>query len=147
MSEAKTAISNVSSLKNMLVATKSTEIEYPGMPGFKVKLEFLSRDVLQKLRKKATNATFKRGAVHEDFNEDLFLKLYVESSIKGWTGLTMEYLSNLAPIDLGATDPKAELEFSEENALQLMKSSSSFDSWISETVSDLGNFQSSSAKT
>jgi len=39
----------------------------------------------------------------------------------------------------------AELDYSEENALFLMKSSSNFDSWVSENVTELGNFQKISA--
>jgi hypothetical protein len=35
---------------------------------------------------------------------------------------------------------EAELEYNEENALQLMKNSTNFDAFISEQVTDLGNF-------
>jgi hypothetical protein len=37
----------------------------------------------------------------------------------------------------------AELEYSEENALYLMKNSADFDSFISAQVTELGNFSSS----
>jgi len=128
------------SLKSMLVPSKEINVEYPGMPGFEVKICFLSRETLQNIRKKATKTTFKNRQPVEELNDDLFLELYVKGSIKGWTGLKMRYLEQLAPVDLSDQDPEAELEYNEENALYLMKSSVNFDSFISEQVTDLGNF-------
>jgi hypothetical protein len=132
-------------LKSLLVPSKSIEIDFPGFSGFKVNLSFLSRETLVAIRKKATKITFKNRQPTEELNDDLFLELYVQASIKGWTGLKLAYLEQLAPVDLTGQDPEAELEYSEENALFLMKSSSNFDSWVSEQVTDLGNFQKSSA--
>lgn len=128
------------SLKSMLVPSKEINVEYPGMPGFEVKICFLSRETLQNIRKKATKTTFKNRQPVEELNDDLFLELYVKGSIKGWTGLKMRYLEQLAPVDVSDQDPEAELEYNEENALYLMKSSVNFDSFISEQVTDLGNF-------
>lgn len=134
------------SLKALLVPSKSVEVEYPGMPGFKVNVSFLSRETLVSIRKKATKTTFKNRQASEEVNDELFLKLYVEAAVKGWSGLTLAYLEQLAPVDVSGQDLSDELEFSEENALFLMKSSANFDAFVSETVTDLGNFQSSSAK-
>jgi hypothetical protein len=131
------------SLKTLLVPSKSLEVEYPGMPDFKVQVAFLSRETLQTIRKKATKTSFKNRQPVEELNDDLFLDLYVKASIKGWSGLKLKYLEQLAPVDLTGQDPDAELEYSEENALYLMKNSSNFDSFISEQVTDLGNFSTS----
>ncbi len=128
------------SLKSLLVPSKEIDVEYPGMPGFIVSISFLSRETLQSLRKKATKTTFKSRQPVEDLNEDLFLELYVKATIKGWKGLKLSYLEQLAPINVSAQDPNAELEYSEENALDLTKSSSSFDEFISSKVGDLANF-------
>ena len=133
------------SLKSLLVPSKTVEVEFPGFNGFKVNLSFLSRETLVAIRKKATKITFKNRQPTEELNDDLFLELYVQSSIKGWSGLKLAYLEQLAPVDLTKQDLNAELEYSEENALFLMKSSSNFDSWVSEQVTDLGNFQKNSA--
>lgn len=134
------------SLKTLLVPSKEVEVDYPGIPGFKVTLSFLSRETLVNIRKKATKSTFKNRQVSEELNDELFLQLYAQASIKGWKGLTLSALEQLAPVDISGQDPEAELEYTEENALFLMKNSSNFDSFVSETVTDLGNFQSSSAK-
>lgn len=128
------------SLKSLLVPSKALEVEYPGLPGFKIDVAFLSRETLQKLRKKATKTTFKNRQSIDELNDELFLELYVKESIKGWKGLTLGYLESLAPVELGGADVDSELPYSEENALFLMKSSTDFDSFISETVTDLGKF-------
>lgn len=128
------------SLKNLLVPSKSLEVEYPGMPDFKLSLAFLSRETLQTIRKKASKTSFKNRQPVEELNDELFLELYVKATIKGWAGLKLKYLEQLAPVDLSGQDLEAELAYSEENALFLMKNSSNFDSYISEQVTDLGNF-------
>ena len=134
------------SLKSLLVPSKSVEVEYPGMPGFKINLAFLSRETLLNIRKKSTKTSFKNRQATEEFNEDLFLQLYVENAVKGWTGFKLAYLEQLAPVDLSGQDMDAELEYTAENALYLMKNSSNFDGFISEQVSDLGNFSTTSSK-
>ena len=128
------------SLKNLLVPSKSLEVEYPGMPEFKVQVAFLSRETLQQIRKKATKTSFKNRQPVDELNDELFLELYVKAAIKDWSGLKLKYLEQLAPVDLAGQDLEAELEYSEENALYLMKNSTNFDSFVSEQVTDLGNF-------
>ena len=131
------------SLKTLLVPSKSLEVEYPGMPEFKIKVAFLSRETLQTIRKKSTKTSFKNRQPVEELNDELFLELYVKNAIKGWSGLKLKYLEQLAPVDLTGQDAGAELEYSEENALYLMKNSTNFDSYVSEQVTDLGNFSTS----
>jgi hypothetical protein len=134
------------SLKSLLVPSKSIEVEFPGMPGFKIDLAFLSRETIVNIRKRATKTTFKNRQPHEELNDELFLQLYVENAVKGWTGLKIKYLEQLAPVDVNHLDPEDQLNYSAENALYLMKNSSDFDSFISEQVSDLGNFSKISSK-
>lgn len=133
------------SLKSLLVPSKQVEAEFPGFAGFKVMLNFLSRETLVNIRKKSTKITFKNRSPVEELNDDLFLELYVSACIKSWSGLTLAVLQQLAPVDVTGQDLKAELEYSAENALFLMKSSANFDAWVSEQVTDLGNFQKPSA--
>lgn len=137
-------MSNIS-LKSILVPSKTVEVEFPGFPGFKVKLSFLSRETLLNIRKKSTKTTFKNRQASEDFDEDTFLHLYTQNAIKGWAGLKFKYVDQLAPVELSDLDPEDELAFTEENALYLMKNSSNFDAFITEQVSDLGNFSKSSS--
>jgi hypothetical protein len=134
------------SLKSMLVPSKTNVVEYPGMPGFEVTINFLSREILQSIRKKATKTSFKNRQPVEELNDDLFLDLYVQNSIKGWKGLKMSYLEQLAPVEVAEDAADTELEYTQDNALALMKASTSFDSFISEQVTDLGNFSTNKQK-
>lgn len=124
----------------MLVPSKTNVVEYPGMPGFEVTISFLSREILQSIRKKSTKTTFKNRQPVEELNDELFLDLYVQNAVKGWKGLKMSYLEQLAPVEVSADQADTELEYTQDNALALMKASTSFDSFISEQVTDLGNF-------
>lgn len=137
---------NTLSLKTLLVPSKSVQVEYPGMPGFMIDLAFLSRETLLSIRKKSTKTSFKNRQAAEEFNEDLFLQLYVENAVQGWSGLKLTYLEQLAPVDLKGQDMEADLGYSAENALYLMKNSSNFDAFISEQVTDLGNFSTTSSR-
>lgn len=128
------------SLKSLLVPSKTVEVDYPGLSGFKVTLSFLTREALINIRKKSTKTSFKNRQPVEEFNEQLFLELYAKAAIKGWTGLKLAYVEQLAPVDLAGQDSEATLAYTEENALYLMKESSEFDAFVSEQVSDLGNF-------
>lgn len=134
-------MSDVLSLKSLLVSTKGVEVEYPGMEGFILELSFLSREELGKIRKKATKTEFKNRQPVETLNDELFLQLYVDSCIKGWKGLKFSYLEQLAPVDISGQEPDDFLGYSRENALYLMKASANFDTFVSETVTELANFQ------
>jgi hypothetical protein len=128
------------SLKSLLVPSKAVEVEFPGMPGFVINVAFLSRETLINIRKKATKTTFKNRQPQEELDDELFLKLYVDNAVKNWRGLKISYLEQLAPVDVSDLDPESELNYTAENALYLMKNSTNFDSFVSEQVSDLGNF-------
>jgi hypothetical protein len=134
------ATNSVSTLKSLLVPSKATEVDYPGLSGFKINVVFLSRETLVSIRKKATKTVYKNRAATEEVDDKLFLQLYVQSTIKGWSGLKMAHVNELAPIDMTAVDPESLLDYSEDNALELMRASGDFDSFITETVSELSNF-------
>jgi hypothetical protein len=140
------ATANTPSLKTLLVPSKSVEVEYPGFPDFKINVNFLSRETLINIRKKSTKTTFKARQGSEELDDKLFLKLYVEACIKGWSGLKLAYLEQLAPVDMDGLDAETELPFSNEEALALMQSSANFDAFISETVTELTNFTKVSTK-
>lgn len=132
------------SLNTLLVPSKTVEVEYPGLEGFKINVSFMSRETLVNIRKKAVKITFKKNQPVEELNDKLFLQLYVNEAIKGWSGLKLKYLNELAPVDLSGQNLEEDLEYSQENALMLMQASVNFDSFISETVTELANFTNSS---
>ena len=133
-------------LKNLLVNSKTTWVEFPGLDGFEVELANLSRKELLALRKRCTENKFNRKTrgFEESLNDEKFVKEFTESTVKNWKGLQLTYLEDLLLVDLKNQDPKAELPYSDDNAQQLVENSSEFDNWLNEVVFDLDNFRTAS---
>ena len=133
-------------LKSLLVDSKTTWVEFPGLSGFEVELANLSRKELVNLRKKCTQNKFNRKTrgFEESLDEEKFLVEFTEATVKGWKGLKLEYLEDLLLVDLKGQDPQSELEYSDDNARQLVENSSEFDNWLNEVVFDLDNFRTAS---
>ena len=130
-------------LKKLMVDTKSAWIEYPGLDGFSVEVVNLSRKELTALRKRCTTTKFDRKTRQpvENLDEEKFVVEFAQASIKGWKGLTLEHLETLLLINSDGEDPKAEVNYSVENAEILVTNSSEFDTWLNEVVFDLDNFR------
>ena len=133
-------------LKSLLVDSKTTWVEFPGLSGFEVELANLSRKELVNHRKKCTQNKFNRKTrgFEESLDEEKFLVEFTEATVKGWKGLKLEYLEDLLLVDLKGQDPQSELEYSDDNARQLVENSSEFDNWLNEVVFDLDNFRTAS---
>ena len=130
-------------LKSLLVDSKTTWVEFPGLDGFEVELANLSRKELVALRKKCTSQKFNRKTrgFEESLDDDKFVKEFTNSTVKGWKGLQLGYLEDLVLVDLKGQDATTPLEYTEENALLLVENSSEFDNWLNEVVFDLDNFR------
>ena len=130
------------SLASLMTPSKTVTIDFPGYSGMTVDLCYLAREELVKLRKKCVTTKFskKTRQPEEILEEDKFLLEYCKSVIKGWSGFKYRYLEELLLVDVSAFDPDDELGFTQENAELLMRNSSDFDTWVTETVSDLENF-------
>jgi hypothetical protein len=130
-------------LKSLLVDSKTTWAEFPGLDGFEVELANLSRKELVNLRKKCTSSKFNRKTrgFEEILDDEKFVKEFTEATVKGWKGLKLGYLEDLILVDLKGQDREMEMEFSEENAQILVENSSEFDNWLNEVVFDLENFR------
>ena len=132
----------VVSLKSLLTPSKTVEVDFPGLEGFSIKLTYLAREELLKLRNKSVSQKFnkKTRAYEEQLDNDKFLTEYCKAIIKGWKGLKYNYLEELLLVDISEVDPEDTLMWNNENAELLMKNSSDFDEWVSETVGELENF-------
>ena len=113
------------SLKSLLAPSKTVEFDYPGMEDFKVKLTYLAREELLKLRNKCVTNKFnkKTRAYEEEFDADKFLPQYISAVIKNWTGLKYKYLEELLLVDTSGVDANDCLEFTQDNCEVLMKNS------------------------
>jgi hypothetical protein len=130
------------SLASLMTPSKTVTIDFPGYSGMSVDLCYLAREELLKLRKKCVTTKFdkKTRQPEEILDEEKFLTEYVKAVIKDWSGLKFRYLEELLLVDVADLDPESELPYTQDNAELLMKNSSEFDTWVTETVGDLENF-------
>ena len=130
------------SLASLMTPSKTVNIDFPGYTGMSVLLCYLAREELVKLRKKCLSTKFNRKThqPEEDLDEDKFLTEYCKAVIKGWSGLKYRYLEELLLVDISSLDPEDDLIYTQDNAELLMKNSTAFDTWVTETVGDLENF-------
>ena len=130
-------------LKNLMVDSKSAWVDFPGLDGFSVEVVNLSRKELTNLRKRCTVQKFDRKTrqVGETLDEEKFVEDFARSVVKNWKGLTLEHLETLVLIDMGEQDSSKEVDYTTENAEQLVSNSTEFDMWLNEVVFDLDNFR------
>ena len=130
------------SLRSLLTPSKTVEFDYPGMEGFKVKLCYLSREELVKLRARCVSQKFnkKTRGFEEQLDDDKFLAEYTNAVIKGWSGFSYSYVSQLLLTTDNVSEKEGELPFTQDNVEVLMQNSVDFDQWVTETVGDLENF-------
>ena len=136
-------------LKSLLLDSKTTWVEFPGLIGFEVELANLSRKELVNLRKKCTINKFNRKTrqFEDELNDEKFVVEFTKATVKNWRGLKLDYLEDLLLVDLKGQDPETEMNYSEENAQTLVENSSEFDNWLNEVVFDLENFRSKEQDT
>jgi hypothetical protein len=130
------------SLASLMIPSRAVDVPFEGFEGLTIKLVYLSRSELIKLRKKCVTSKFSRSTrqPEETLDDEKFLKEYCTAVIQGWEGFKYRYLEELLLVDINALDPEDEMPFTVDNAVELMKNSSDFDSWVMETVGDLENF-------
>ena len=137
-------------LKSLLVDSKTTWVEFPGLDDFEVELANLSRKELIALRKRCTQNKFNRKtrAFEEVLDDDKFVKEFTDATVKSWKGLRLKFLEDLVLVELGSNEPESMLPYTTENAQQLVENSNEFDNWLNEVVFDLEHFRSAEqAKT
>mgnify|MGYP004001724607 FL=1 len=137
-------------LKSLLVDSKTTWVEFPGLEDFEVELANLSRKELIALRKRCTSNKFNRKTrgFEEILDDDKFIAEFTKATVQSWKGLKLKYLEDLVLVELGTNDPETLMEYSEDNAKHLVENSNEFDNWLNEVVFDLEHFRSAEqAKT
>ena len=130
------------SLASLMTPSKTVTIDFPGYKGMTVDLCYLAREELVRLRKKCVTTKFskKTRQPEEILDEDKFLLEYCKAVIKNWEGFKYQYLEELLLVDVTAFDPDDTLAYTTDNAELLMRNSGDFDTWVTETVSELENF-------
>jgi hypothetical protein len=132
----------MSKIKNLIAKETTSWIPFPDVDGFEVHLRFLAREDLLKIRNQSLTFKFNKRTRQreEEIDNDRFLEAYAGKAIMGWRGLKIKHLPMLLPVDISGADTNEEVDYSEEEAIDLLKSSSIFDQFITDAMNDFEQF-------
>ena len=132
----------------MLVKETSTWVEFPDIPGFEVNLRYITREDLLKIRNASLTYKFNKRTrqKEEEVDSDKFITNYAEKAIAGWRGLKIKHLPQLLPADVSGLNGNEVIEYSEEEAVELLKNSTIFDQFVSDTLNDFEQFSRTKAE-
>ena len=118
------------------------DVEFPDIDGFVVNLVYLTREDLMKIRNQSLTFKFNKRTRQreEEIDNDKFLAEYTRRAVKGWKGLKVKHLPNLLPVDISAMNGEESLEYSEEEAIDLITNSTVFDQFITDTMNEFEQF-------
>lgn len=133
----------MSKIGSLTVAKETViDVEYLDIPEFIVSVAYINREELVSIRN--ASLTFKYNKAtrqrEEQVDSDKFTEEYARRAIKGWRGLKIKHLPKLLPVDISALDPEEDVDFSEEEAVDLLKSSTVFDQFITDVIADYERF-------
>ena len=121
-----------------------------GFEPFEVKVAYLSREELTKIRNAVTRVAFnpKTRQREDTIDNELFIKEFVKAVVLDWKGLTLDIASKFLPLSIPSdVDSSQVIEFSQENALDLSKNSPVFDSFLNDVCFDLERFRTNGTGT
>ena len=138
----------MSKIKNLVAKETTTWVEFPDIDGFEVNLRYLTRDDLLKIRNASLTYKFNKRTRQreEEIDNEKFLDHYAEKAIVGWKGLKVKHLPVLLPVDISSMDANENIEYSEEEALELLKSSTVFDQFVTDAMNDFEQFSKQKAE-
>ena len=134
----------MSKLSSMLTNKLEAWVEFEGLEGFEVKIAYLSRDELNKIRNNVTRISWspKTRQKEETIDQDLFVSEFVKACVIDWKGFTLQNASKILPLDIPeGADLQEVIDFSPEEAVALASNSAVFDAWLNDVIFDLANFQ------
>jgi len=138
----------MSKIKNLVAKETTTWVEFPDIDGFEVNLRYLTREDLMKIRNASLTYKFNKRTRQreEEIDNEKFLDHYAEKAIVGWKGLKVKHLPVLLPVDISSMDANENIEYSEEEALELLKSSTVFDQFVTDAMNDFEQFSKQKAE-
>ena len=138
----------MSKIKNMIAEQSSIWVEYPDIDGFEVNLAYLNREDLMKIRNASLTFKFNKRTRQreEEIDNDRFLENYAEKAIISWKGLKVKHMPALMPVDISGMDANDDIEYSNEDAIELLKNSTVFDQFITDTMNDFEQFSKKKAE-
>lgn len=132
----------MSKIKNLIAKETTTWVEFPDIDGFEINLRFLGREDLMKIRNASLTYKFNKRTRQreEEVDNDKFLEHYAEKAIAGWKGLKVKHLPILLPVDISSMDSGEEVEYSTDDAIELLKNSTIFDQFVTDSMNDFEQF-------
>jgi hypothetical protein len=76
----------------------------------------------------------------EELDSAKFIENYADAAIENWRGLKIKHLPMLLPVDISSMNGEEEVEFTKEDAVELIKNSSVFDNFVTDSLSDFEQF-------
>ena len=139
----------MSKIKNLVAKETTTWVEFPDIDGFEVNLRYLTREDLMKIRNASLSYKFNKRTRQreEEVDNDKFLEHYAQKAIVGWKGLKAKHLPILLPVDISSMDANENIDYSEEEAVELLKSSTVFDQFVTDAMNDFEQFSKQKAET
>ena len=139
----------MSKISKLIAKETVIDVEFPDIEGFIVKLVYLGRDDLLKIRNSSLGYKFNKRTRQreEEVDNEKFVEEYARRAIKGWYGLQVRHMPKLLPVDISNQDPNEEVVYTEEDALDLLKSSTVFDQFGTDALNDYEKFSISKRET
>jgi hypothetical protein len=138
----------MSKIKNLIAKETTAWVAFPDIDGFEVNIRYLTREDLMKVRNASLTFKFNKRTRQreEEIDNDKFLEHYAEKSIVGWKGLKAKHLPVLVPVDISDMDPNEDVDYTEDDAIELLKNSSIFDQFITDCMNDFEQFSKKKAE-
>ena len=132
----------MSKISNLIAKETVIDVEFPDIDGFIVKLVYLGRDDLLKIRNASLGYKFNKRTRQreEEVDNEKFVEEYARKAIKGWSGLKVRHLPKLLPVDISGQNADEDVVYTEEDALDLLKSSTVFDQFVTDALNDYEKF-------
>lgn len=132
-------------LSDIVVDTKSVWVDFEGVPGFSVEVNYIPRTEMTRLIRDSQKSELNRKTrqIEVKLDEDKFIRKLVERAINNWKGLTPKIVDEyFVPVQYTKETANTNVPFDLDSAVTLIKESSAFDDWLNEKISDLDSFRS-----
>tara|TARA_B100000424_G_scaffold257678_1_gene238867 strand:- start:1524 stop:2012 length:489 start_codon:yes stop_codon:yes gene_type:complete len=132
----------MSKIASLMATETVVDVEFPDIEGFIISLVYLNREDLVKIRNQSLTFKFNKRTRQreEEIDNDKFLAAYTEKAIKNWKGLKVKHLPMLLPVDISSMDSEENIEYSVEEARDLVTNSTIFDQFITDTMNEFEQF-------
>jgi len=133
-------------LKSIIVPMENRNVkrvEYDKGYGVSFDIVFLSKSEMQKLMSKNTRLVFspKTHQREEEIDNEGLRNEIIRTCVKGWSGVTYKWLSQIIVIDTSSIDDMdAQIEFNDDNRHTLFTEAYGLDTWLFDTVKNAANF-------